>query len=204
MFLGRHWSSRETARPVDAFDAKADVLAILAACGGPAQPQISRDAPSWYHPGRSGVMRLGANVLARFGEIHPAILEQMKITFPVTAFEVILDALPQARKKGDTARPLLALSAFQPLSRDFAFIVDAGVEADAVIRAARGADKNLIAGIDVFDVYQGKGVDPDKKSVAIAVTLQPQDRTLTDAEIEAVSAKIIDAVAAKTGGKLRA
>lgn len=204
MFLGRHWSSRETARPVDAFDAKADVLAVLAACGGPAQPQISRDAPSWYHPGRSGVMRLGANVLARFGEIHPAILEQMKITFPVTAFEVFLDALPQARKKGDTARPLLALSAFQPLSRDFAFIIDAGVEADAVIRAARGADKNLIAGIDVFDVYQGKGVDPDKKSVAIAVTLQPQDRTLTDAEIEAVSAKIIDAVAAKTGGKLRA
>ncbi len=200
--LGRHWSDRSTDRPVDAYDAKADVLAILQACGGPSQPQITRDAPSWYHPGRSGVMRLGAKVLARFGEIHPALLADMKIDFPVVAFEVFLDAIPGAKKKSD-ARPLLQLSAFQPISRDFAFIVDANVEADAILRAARGAHKTLITDIQVFDVYQGKGVDPDKKSVAIAVTLQPQDKTLTDTEIEAISKDIVNNVTAKTGAALR-
>ena len=148
------------------------------------------------------MIRLGANVVARFGEIHPAILESLKITGPVAAFEVFLDMIPAAKSKG-TGRPLLMLSPFQPLSRDFAFIVDEKLEADSIIRAAKSADKNLIAGVDVFDVYQGKGVDPDKKSVAIAVTLQPAQKTLTDAEIEEISGKIVDAVTAKTGAVLR-
>lgn len=204
MVLGRHWASKEAGRAVDAFDAKADALAVLDACGGPTQVQITRDAPGYYHPGRSGVMRLGANVLARFGEIHPAILQDMKITFPVVGFEVFLDAIPLPKKKPETARPLLVLSPFQPISRDFAFIVDAGLEVDNIIRAARGADKNLIDTVSVFDVYQGKGVEAGKKSIAIAVTLQPQDKTLTEEEIDRVSKKIIDSVSSKTGGTLRA
>lgn len=202
-FGPRHWSDKSTSRPVDAFDAKADVMAVLQACGGPSQVQITRDAPSWYHPGRSGVMRLGATVLARFGEIHPAILEDMKITGPVAGFEVFLDALPQPKKKAGDARPLLQLSDLQPISRDFAFIVDAGIEAEAVIRAARMAHKTLITAIEVFDVYQGKGVEPGKKSIAIAVSLQPQDKTLTDAEIDSLSKDIVNNVTAKTGAQLR-
>lgn len=201
----RHWSSKEASRPVDAFDAKADALAVLEACGAPTgNLQVSRDAPSWYHPGRSGCLRLGANVLARFGEIHPAVLEAMKVTGPVVAFEVFPDAIPQAKRKSETARPLLQLSTLQPLSRDFAFIVDEGVEADALIRAARGAEKALISDVRIFDVYQGKGVDAGKKSVALAVTLQPHEKTLTDADIEDICARIIQSVTAKTGGQLRA
>ncbi|HEY8190188.1 MAG TPA: phenylalanine--tRNA ligase subunit beta [Micavibrio sp.] len=204
-FHGRHWSSRECARAVDAMDAKADALAVLEAAGCPVgNLQISRDAPSWHHPGRSGILRLGPTVLARFGEIHPALLEEMKIAFPVAAFEVFLDAIPLQKKKGETARSLLQLSPFQPLSRDFAFIVDAALDADALIRAARSADKTLIGDVSVFDVYQGKGVEAGRKSVAIAVTLQPRDKTLTDKDIEDICNKIIANVTAKTGGQLRA
>ena len=199
----RHWSGKDASRPVDAFDAKADALAVLESCGLPAgSGQITRDAPGWYHPGRSGIIRLGTNILGRFGEIHPAILDAMKITGPLVAFEVYLDAIPLAKAKS-TARPLLTLSALQPLSRDFAFIVDAKVDSDTLIRAAKGADKTLIGDVTVFDVYQGKGVDPDKKSVALAITLQPLVKTLTDAEIEGLSAKIVSAITAKTGGILR-
>lgn len=204
VYMGRHWSSKETSRAVDAFDAKADALAVLEACGGPSQVQITRDAPAFYHPGRSGVMRLGPTVLARFGEIHPAILQDMKIAVPVVGFEVFIDAIPLPKKKPETARQLLVLSPFQPISRDFAFIVDTGLETDNVLRAARSADKNLIDTVSVFDVYQGKGVEAGKKSIAIAVTLQPNDKTLTDKEIEEISKKIVDSVAAKTGGTLRA
>lgn len=203
-WLGRHWASREAGRPVDAYDAKADVLAVLEACGLPAGAgQVTRDAPPWYHPGRSGVIRLGINILARFGEIHPQILEDMKMTFPVSAFEVFLDAIPQPKNKG-TTRSLLQLSPLQPLSRDFAFIVDAGIEADTLLRAARGVHKTLIGDVRIFDVYQGKGVETGKKSVAIAVTFQPQDNTLTDKEIEDICARIVNSVTAKTGGQLRA
>ncbi len=204
IWLERHWSTRDTNRPVDAYDAKADALAVLAAAGLPAEAgQITRDAPPWYHPGRSGIIRLGTNILARFGEIHPQILEDMKITFPVAGFEVFLDAIPQPRNKG-TTRSLLHLSPLQPLSRDFAFIVDAGIEADTLLRAARGADKTLIADARIFDVYQGKGVEAGKKSVAIAVTLEPREKTLTDKEIEDICTRIINSVTTKTGGQLRA
>lgn len=197
----RHWSGRETSRAVDAFDAKADAMAVLNACGAP-NVQISRDVPSYYHPGRSGSLKLGNNVLAYFGEIHPAVLDEMKIDIPVAGFEVFIQNIPETRKKG-TNKPMVKLSAFQPVRRDFAFIVDQTVTTEDVVRTAKAADKNLIQDIDVFDVYAGKGIDPGKKSVAIAVTIQPVEKTLTDAELEGLSKKIVDAVIKKTGGSLR-
>lgn len=200
----RHWSGAVSSRTVDLYDVKADALAVLAACGGPADTaQISRSVPDWYHPGQSGSLRLGTNVLAYFGAVHPAVLEQLGIKHAVVAFEVFLDSIPAARKKG-SARPLLKLSPFQPVSRDFAFIVDKDVEADALIRAAKGVDKALVTEVSVFDIYAGKGIEDGKKSVAIAVTLQPQAQTLTDKDLETISEKIIGQVAAKTGAKLRA
>ncbi len=199
----RHWSGAQASRNVDLFDAKADALAALEACGAPITSlQISRDAPRWYHPKRSGALRLGANVVACFGEIHPGLLEDMKVDAPMAAFEVFLDRIPQGKRKG-TAKPLLALSPFQPLTRDFAFIVDRAVAAEDIVRAARGVDKSLIESADIFDVYEGKGMEDGKKSVAVTITIQPRTQTLTDAEIEALSKKIVDAIAAKTGGVLR-
>jgi phenylalanyl-tRNA synthetase beta chain len=199
----RHWDAEP--RPVDAFDAKGDALAVLEACGAPVQNlQVARDAPGWYHPGRSGTLRLGPTVLAQFGEVHPRVLRRLELKGPAAAFEVFLAAIPAPRAKDGKARPHLTLSAFQPVSRDFAFVVDTEVPADKLLRAAAGADKALITGVDLFDVYEGKGIEEGKKSLAIAVTLQPIERTLTDPEIEAVSKKIVDKVAKATGGVLRA
>jgi phenylalanyl-tRNA synthetase beta chain len=199
----RHWA--EDPRAVDAFDAKADALAVLATCGAPTgNVQVTRDAPDWYHPGRSGTLRLGPNVLAWFGEIHPRILRAMDVKPPVSGFEVFLHRVPTPRAKGGKTRALLRPSPFQPVGRDFAFVVNSGVEAEALLRAARGADKALISEVGLFDVYEGEGVAEGKKSVAIAVTLQPRDRTLTDEDIEKVSAAIVAAVEKQTGGVLRA
>ncbi len=198
----RHWSHTE--RPVDAMDAKADALGALDAANAPtANLQITRDAPPWYHPGRSGVLRLGKQVLANFGEIHPKVLKSLGAKPPMVGFEVFLDRVPPPKTKGGKARKLLKPSPFQPVTRDFAFIVDEAVEADKVVRAARGADRALIEAVEVFDVYDGEGIGESKKSVAIAVTLQPALKTLTDAEIEAVSAKIVAAVEKAAGGVLR-
>jgi phenylalanyl-tRNA synthetase beta chain len=199
----RHWSGPDAARPVDLYDAKADALAVLAACGGPVDSaQVSRDAPPWYHPGRSGAMRLGSTMLARFGEIHPAVLEKLGVKGPLVGFEVFLEAIPQAKKKG-TAKPLLKLAPLQPLARDFAFIVDAKTDGDTVVRAAKGADKALIADVSLFDIYAGKGIEEGQKSVAIQVTIQPREQTLTDKELEALSDRIVSSVVGKTGGTLR-
>lgn len=199
----RHWSGAEASRDVDVMDAKADAMAVIESAGIPASGlQVSRDAPAWYHPGRSGVLRMGTNIVARFGELHPATLEALDVKGPVVGFEVMLGNIPQAKKKG-TARPLVQLPPLQPVARDFAFLVDAKVEADTLIRAIRGSDKDLITDVQLFDVYMGKGVPEGKKSVAISVTLQPRNQTLTDADIEAIGKKIIDAVASKTGGVLR-
>ena len=199
----RHW--REKPRPVDAFDAKADALALLAALGAPVDNlQVSTDAPAWYHPGRSGSLRLGPTPLARFGEIHPRVLKGLDIDAPLAGFEVLIDAVPLPRGKSGSARPLLKPSPFQPVTRDFAFLVDAEVPAEKLIRAARGAEKALIRSVALFDLYSGKGMPEGKKSLAIAVTLQAPDRTLTDAEIEAVSEKIVAQVVKATGGTLRA
>ena len=201
--MGRHWSGSAA---TDALDAKADALAVLAATGAPMQAlQVGPGGPGWLHPGRSGTIRIGPqNVLGYFGELHPRTLEALGADGPLIAFEVILDRIPDAKPKPTRAKPVLELSAFQPVSRDFAFIVDRGVKAGDIVRAAQGIDKKLISGVTVFDVYEGKGIDDGKKSVAIAVTIQPSEKTLTDQEIDAVAARIVAEVTKKTGGTLRA
>jgi len=202
--LCRHWSG---SAPAGALDAKADALAVLAAAGAPMaglQIATGKALPAWLHPGRSGAIQIGPqNVLGYFGELHPRVLEQLGADGPLIGFEVILDKIPDAKQRPTRAKPVLELSAFQPVSRDFAFIVERKVAAAEIVRAAQGVDKKLITSVGVFDVYEGKGIDPDKKSVAIAVTLQPRDKTMTDAEIDAVGAKIVAEVTKKTGGVLR-
>src|SRR5579862_359467 len=202
--IGRHWTKRDT--EVDAFDAKADALAVLTAAGAPAQAlQIVPGGPAWFHPGRSGTIQIGPqNVLGYFGELHPSALEALDAEGPLVAFEVILERIPEAKAKATRAKPMLDLSPFQPVERDFAFVVDGKVKAADIVRAAQSADRKLIAGITVFDVYEGTGIEPGKKSVAIAVTMQPRDKTMTDAEIEALAARIVAEVGKRTGGVLRA
>jgi phenylalanyl-tRNA synthetase beta chain len=198
----RHWAQK--AREIDAFDAKADALAAIAAAGGPAeQALVVAEAPAWYHPGRSGAIKLGNQVLAWFGELHPSVLAALDMKGVVAGFEFFLDALPPLKARPTKAKPMLKASALQPVERDFAFILDTGVQAEAVVRAARNADKALIADVAVFDLFAGAGVGEGKKSLAIQVTLQPVERTLTDAEIEAVGQKIVAAVTKATGGTLR-
>jgi phenylalanyl-tRNA synthetase beta chain len=201
---GRHWST--PARPVDAFDAKADVLAVLAAAGAPVQAlQIVPGGPPWFHPGRSATIQIGPKtVIGAFGELHPRILDALKADGPRAAFEAILEAIPQPTTKATRAKPVLQLSSFQPVERDFAFVVDAAVKAADIVRAAQSADRKLIAGITVFDVYEGKGIEAGKKSVAIAVTIQPHDKTMTDAEIDALGQRIVAEVSKRTGATLRA
>ncbi len=197
----RDW--RKADRAVDAFDAKADVLDLLEMLEAPvANLQVSTDAPDWYHPGRSGCLRLGPKVMARFGELHPRILAAFDLKGPAVAFEVLLDAVPMPKRKGPQ-RPLLERIPFQPVARDFAFVVATDVAADKIARAAAGADKALIGGVHVFDEYTGPGLAEGTKSIAVEVTLQPRDATLTDEQIEAVSAKIVANVEKQTGGTLR-
>lgn len=193
------------ARAVDVFDAKADLLAILAEAGGPAaSAQVVADAPSWYHPGRSGTIQLGPKViLGHFGELHPATLKALDVTGPIVAAELYLDAIPTPKKKGGKSKGAVHASQLQPVRRDFAFVMAGDVPAAQVVRAAAGADKGLISDVTVFDQYAGKNVDEGQKSLAIEVTLQPQDKTMTDKEIDAVSQKIIAAVEKASGGKLR-
>jgi phenylalanyl-tRNA synthetase beta chain len=195
---GRDWRSGPATKP-DAYDAKAEALAALAALGAPVQRlQVAPTAHGWWHPGRAGRLVLGKAVLADFGIIHPRISARMGVKGPVAAVELYLDALPpRSRKPGAYApSPLL------PLSRDFAFVVDENLPADSLLRAVAGADKVLIAGVSLFDRYSGPGVAPGKLSLAVAVALQPTAATLTEAEIEAVSAKVV-AAAAKLGATLR-
>ncbi|MGF9760817.1 phenylalanine--tRNA ligase subunit beta [Microvirga sp. 0TCS3.31] len=201
--VGRHWDGG--AQSVDAFDAKADVLALLAALGIPSGGlQIVAGGPAWFHPGRSGTLQFGPkNVVGAFGEVHPKVLKALDLKGPLVAFELNLDALPPPKAKPTKMKPKLNLPDFQPLTRDFAFVVGRDVAAGDIVKAAQGAERQLIVGVDVFDIYEGTGIDPDKKSVAIAVTLQPTEKTLTDVEIEAVSAKIVGEVSKKTGALLR-
>ena len=198
--IPRNWSA--PARKVDAFDAKADVEGLLEQLNAPAGLKIEAGAADWYHPGRSGSLRMGNVLVAQFGEIHPRILKAMDVDGPVAAFELYLDAIPLPKSRG-TAKPKLDLAALQPLDRDFAFVVDANVTAEAVARAAANADKALIVNAGVFDVFEGKDIPAGKKSVAVAVTIQPKDATLTEADIEALSQKIVANVAKQTGGTLR-
>ena len=202
--IGRHWSA--PAAEVDAFDAKADALAVLVAAGAPAQAlQIVPGGPAWLHPGRSGTIQIGPqNVLGHFGELHPRALETLDAEGPLVAFEVILEKIPEPKPKATRAKPVLELFPFQPVARDFAFVVDRAVKAADILRATQSVDRKLITNVTAFDVYEGKGIEPGKKSVAIAVTLQPREKTMTDEEIEAVAAKIVAEVRKRTGGTLRA
>ena len=200
---GRNWSTG--AAEVDTFDAKADALAVLAAAGAPPQAlQIVPGGASWLHPGRSATLQIGPqNVLGWFGELHPKILQALGAEGPLVAFEVVLERIPEAKAKPTRAKPPLELSAFQPVERDFAFVVARTAKAGDIVRAAQGVDRKLITGISVFDVYEGPGIDADKKSIAIAVTLQPREKTMTDEEIDAVAAKIVAEVGKRTGAVLR-
>ncbi|MCF1744163.1 phenylalanine--tRNA ligase subunit beta [Paradevosia shaoguanensis] len=200
---GRHWSGN--GKPVGVFDAKADLGAVLDALGVDIEKvQLVAEAPAWSHPGRGGRLQLGPKViLGWFGELHPAWARELDIDGPVAAFEIDLDALPEPRKKATKAKPALSLSDLMPLSRDFAFVVGRDVTAATILKAARGADKALITDVAVFDVFEGTHVGEGRKSVAIEVTLQPQDKTLTDEEIEKVSGSIVAAVEKATGGTLR-
>jgi phenylalanyl-tRNA synthetase beta chain len=200
---GRHWAGT---READLFDAKADAMAALEAAGAPVDSlQVAAEARDWWHPGRSGVMRLGPkNVLAEFGEVHPRVLKALGIEGRVTGFEIILDGIPSPKKKAATkARPALDRAELTPVKRDFAFLVDSAVPADTLVRAAKGADKMMIADVSVFDVYDGKGVPEGQVSLAIEAVIQPREKTLTDKEIEVVAAKIVASVEKATGASLR-
>ncbi len=192
------------ARDVDAFDAKADALAGLKAAGAPvASLQVKPEAPAWYHPGRSGTLSLGPNLLGAFGELHPGVLAALDIDFPLAAFELYIDAIPVPKEKAGRTRAALNVSDFPAVERDFAFIVDADMPAEKLVRAAQGVDKKLIANVSVFDLYEGEGLGDGKKSLAIAIRLEPREGTLTDAEIDAVAQKLVDNVKKVTGGELR-
>jgi phenylalanyl-tRNA synthetase beta chain len=196
----RNWLA--PSRPVEEMDAKGDLWAALAAIGVPLDAlMLTSDAPGFYHPGRSATVRQGPKtVLGTFGELHPRVLAALDLAGPLVAFELDLDAIgdPKRRRKAPPDLP-----AFQPVRRDFAFLVDATVTADALLRAARGADRALIAGVVLFDRYQGEHLPEGKVSLAIEVTFQPRERTLTDAEIEAACQKVVTAVAKATGAVLR-
>lgn len=195
------WQGKDVA--LDFFTAKDDVWALLTQAGlSPDTLILTAEAPSWYHPGQSATLRLGKNVLAHFGVVHPAILQRRDIDFPVIAFEIFTNNLPPAKDKKSATRATLTLNPLQPVTRDFAFIVANDIAAETILKAARTVDKTLITDVRLFDVYAGRGVADNHRSLAFSVTLQPQDATLTDADIEGVTQKIIAAVQ-KAGGQLR-
>ena len=200
----RNWL--QPIRPVDVFDAKADVLAVLNQIwGGALQLQIKSDAPSYFHPGRSGVLQLGPkNIIAYFGELHPEILQKINLAGPISAFEIFIENIPLPKLNKTTTRDHLSLPQFHKIERDFCFIVDKKIEAKQVFLAAFNADKKIIKNIKIFDIFEGDSLDPGKKSIAINVTIQPKDRSMTDKEINDVGLHIIESVNTATGGILRA
>lgn len=198
----KHWSGE--ARAFDVFDVKADALAAIAAANGPFEnAQITLDAPKYYHPGRSGVLRLGKNVLAYFGELHPSITKKTGIKQRVYAFEVYLDNIPLPRDSQGKAKKKLELSQFQPVDKDLAFVVDRKVRAIDVVSAAKTADRNAITEVRVFDLYEGENLPADKKSIAISVTFQPVEKTFSDQDLEVLMNKIIQEMKKKCGAELR-
>ena len=198
----KHWLKED--RAFDVFDAKADALAAIAAANGPFDSaRISLDAPTYYHSGRSGALRLGANVIAYFGELHPLVLKKLGIKQRVMAFEVMLDNIPQPRNTQDKAKKKLELSAFQPVEKDMAFVVDAAVKADDLLAAARNADKRYISEVRIFDVYEGENMEAGKKSIALSITFQPWEASFSDKDIETLMAKVEQAEKQKCGAVLR-
>jgi phenylalanyl-tRNA synthetase beta chain len=201
---GRHWSG--DAMSADLFAVKADCMAVLAHLGmDAARLQVSRDAPDFFHPGRSGTVRLGPkNVLGHFGEIHPGLMAKLDMDGPLAGFEIFLDNLPEPRRRqAGHSRGALDISELHPVRRDFAFILDAEVAAGDVMRAAMGADRKMIEAVNVFDSFEGEALGAGRKSVAIEVVIQPRGESLTDKQIEAISDRIVKAVEKATGGSLR-
>ena len=200
---GRHWSGGGA---VDVFDAKGDALALLASLGVPAGAvQIVPGGPAFLHPGRSATLQFGPkNPAGWFGELHPSACEALDVAGPLVAFEIVLDALPPPKAKASKAKPKLDRSEFMPVARDLAFVTAEATRAGDILKAALAADRALLAEAEVFDVYRGPGVAEGHKSVAISVTLQPRERTLTEAEIDAVIGKIVAEVGKRTGATLRA
>jgi len=199
----QHWAT--VSRTVDAYDAKGDILAGVTALGfDPENLQVAAGStPRWYHPGRSGSLKLSTQVVGWFGEIHPAVLGHFGIAQPTVAFELFIDRLPLPKQKSGRTRPPFKVSSLQAVERDFAFVVVDEVPADALVRAVRAAERTLIARVSVFDVYSGKGIEPGRKSIALSVVLQPTDKTFTEAEIESISSRIVAQVAKATGATLR-
>lgn len=200
---GRNWAGNSGA--VGVFDAKADAIAALEGCGAPVDRlQVEAGGPAWYHPGRSGTIKLGPKtVLGTFGEFHPKTLEGLDVSGPLCGFEVFVDAVPEPKAKPTKTKPKLELSAFQAVKRDFAFVVDRTVEAGTLVRAALAADKKLITAVSVFDIFEGASLGEGKKSIAIEVSIQPVEKTLTDEDFEALAKRIIENVCKQTGGVLR-
>jgi phenylalanyl-tRNA synthetase beta chain len=188
------------------FALKADLMALLDEIGAPtASLQVAQGAASpWWHPGRSARLQLGPKaVLAEFGALHPAVLKALDVEGPVLGFEIWLEQVPEPKRKAVKTRPALELSAFMPLTRDFAFVVAERVAAGDLVRAVQGADKALISSARVFDVYQGPGVADGSRSLAVEVVIQPRDHTLAEAEIEALSSRIVAAAEKAVGARLR-
>ncbi|MCY1665087.1 phenylalanine--tRNA ligase subunit beta [Rhizobium sp. SL86] len=205
---GRSWSNtaKGGGKPVDVYDAKADALAVIEACGLPmGNVQVEQGGPSWYHPGRCGTIKMGPKVvLGHFGEFHPNTLAALDVSGALCGFEVYLDVMPEPKKKATRTKPALELSPFQMVKRDFAFVVEKAVDAGSIIKAATSADRKLITGVNVFDVFEGVSLGEGKKSIAIEVLIQPTDKTLTDEDFDALTKKIVGNVEKTTGGTLRA
>ena len=198
---GRHWSGGGA---VDVFDAKGDAMALLDALGVANAVQVVPGGPAFLHPGRSATLQFGPKtVVGWFGQLHPSACEALDAEGPIVAFEIVLDSIPAPKAKPTRTKPKLDRSDFMPVERDLAFVVDASVRAGDILRAAQSAERSLVSDVGVFDVYQGKGLPDGAKSIAISVTLQPRERTLTDAEIDAAIARIVAEVSKKTGATLR-
>jgi phenylalanyl-tRNA synthetase beta chain len=199
----RHWQG---AGPDELFAIKGDLMWLLDELGAPTSSlQVAQgQAAPWWHPGRSARLQLGPRtVIAEFGQLHPRVLKALDVDGPIYGFELWLEAIPEPKRKGAKTRAAFEASSLMPLSRDFAFVVDLARPAGELVRAVAGADKALIAGAEVFDVYQGPGVPEGSKSVAVEVRIQPREKTLTDAEIEQLSARIVAAAEKACGAKLR-
>tara|TARA_B110000037_G_scaffold223195_1_gene303663 strand:+ start:10466 stop:12856 length:2391 start_codon:yes stop_codon:yes gene_type:complete len=199
----RHW--QKNSEDINVYDAKADAISILNAIGVKADnAQVVAEAPAWYHPGRSGVIRLGPkNIMAYFGEIHPNILKKLDVKGPLVGFEIMLGNIPLPRSKLGNSRGPLKSSDFQSVERDFAFVVSKDLAAEQLVKVISSVDKKLIDSVNVFDVYEGAGIDDGKKSIAVNVRLQPFNKTMTDDEIEEFRQDVISIVIKKTGGTLR-
>ena len=198
----RYWDGK-AADPL--FGLKGDLLALLEEIGAPLSSlqTVQGQAGAWWHPGRCASLQLGPKtVVATFGELHPAVLKSLNVAGPIYGFEITLEALPTPKRRAVKTKPAFDGSSLMPLSRDFAFLTDRAKPAGDLARAAAGADKTLISGVRVFDVYEGKGVPEGQKSIALEVSIQPRDHTLTDAEIEALSGAIVTTVS-KAGASLR-